>query len=88
MVVVIAFLGDYITAIGLSLVAAGCLAFFFVPPTFSFRVEQQEDLLALVAFVVTSIAITSVAATIRNRTQNELLKTRAELARFGRIGDL
>jgi C4-dicarboxylate-specific signal transduction histidine kinase len=87
-VVIISFLGDYLTSIALSLVAAGCLTFFFTPPIFSFRVEQEQDLVALVAFVVTSIVITSVAAKIRRMSEDELLQTRAELARYGRIAIL
>jgi C4-dicarboxylate-specific signal transduction histidine kinase len=87
-VVVISFLGDYLTSITLSLAAVGCLAFFFAEPTFSFRVEEEKDVLALIVFLVTAIAITSFAAKIRRTSEEELLQTRAELARFGRVAIL
>ena len=87
-VVVISFLGDYLTSIALSLVAVGCLAFFFTPPTFSFHVEEEKDVLALIVFLATSIVITGFAAKIRRMSEEELLQTRAELARFGRVAIL
>jgi len=87
-VVVISFLGDYLTSIALSVVAVGCLAFFFTPPIFSFRVEQEEDILALIVFLITSIVITSFAAKIRRMSEDELLQTRSELARYGRVAIL
>jgi C4-dicarboxylate-specific signal transduction histidine kinase len=87
-VVLISLLGSYLTSIMLSVVAAGCLSYFFTPPIFSFRVEQEEDLLALLVFLTTSIVITGLAARIRRMSEEELLHTRAELARFGRVAIL
>ena len=87
-VVAISFLGDYLTSIALSFVAVGCLTYFFAPPIFSFRVDEEKDILALIVFLVTSIVITSVAAKIRKMSEVELLQTRAELARYGRVAIL
>jgi CelD/BcsL family acetyltransferase involved in cellulose biosynthesis len=75
-VVVISFLGDYLTSIALSVVAVGCLTFFFTPPIFSFRIEQEQDLLAVIVFLITSIVIASFAAKIRRTSGMELLQTR------------
>jgi signal transduction histidine kinase len=87
-VVVISTLGRYVTSVILSVVAVGCLIFFFAPPIFSFRVEQQEDLVALAAFLTTSIIITSLATKVRRLSEEELQHTRAELARFARVSIL
>lgn len=87
-VLVISLFGDYLTSIALSLVAAACLAYFFAPPMFSFRVQEERDILALVVFLVTSVVITSLAARVRRMSEEELLQTRAELARFGRVAIL
>jgi C4-dicarboxylate-specific signal transduction histidine kinase len=87
-VVLISLLGSYLTSIMLSVVAVGCLSYFFTPPIFSFRVEQEDDLLALLVFLTTSIVITGLAARIRRMSEEELLQTRAELARFGRVAIL
>jgi C4-dicarboxylate-specific signal transduction histidine kinase len=87
-VVLASLMGSYLTSVVLSVVAVACLSYFFTPPIFSFRVEQEEDLLALLAFLTTSIVITSLAAKIRRMSEEELLYTRAELARFGRVAIL
>lgn len=87
-VVIASLLGDYVTSIGLSLVAAGCLAFFFAPPKFSLWVEQEEDILALIVFLATSMVVTSLAVKSRRTSEEELLQTRADLARFGRVAML
>jgi C4-dicarboxylate-specific signal transduction histidine kinase len=87
-VVLLSLLGSYLTSVILSVMAVACLIYFFTPPIFSFRVEQEEDVLALLAFLTTSIVITSLAAKIRRMSEEELLNTRAELARFGRVAIL
>jgi C4-dicarboxylate-specific signal transduction histidine kinase len=87
-VVVISTLGRYFTSVILSVAAVGCLVFFFSPPIYNFRVEQQEDLVALAAFLTTSIIITSLATKVRRLSEEELQHTRAELARFARVSIL
>lgn len=87
-VVVISTFGSYLCAVVLSIVAAGCLSYFFSPPIFSFRVEEQDDLMALLAFLTTSIVTTVLAARIRRTSEEELRNTRAELARFARVAIL
>jgi signal transduction histidine kinase len=87
-VVVISTFGSYLCAVVLSVVAAGCLSYFFSPPIFSFRVEEQDDLMALLAFLTTSIVTTVLAARIRRTSEEELRNTRAELARFARVAIL
>jgi C4-dicarboxylate-specific signal transduction histidine kinase len=84
-VVAASMIGSYISSVVLSVVAATCLYYFFVPPTFSFRVDWEEDLLALLAFLATSVVITGLVAKIRKMSEEELLYTRSELARFGRV---
>lgn len=87
-VVLLSMIGNYFISIALSIVAVGCLAFFFSPPIFSFRIEQQEDLVALMAFLTTSVVITGLAAKVRKMSEKELQQTRAELARFARVAIL
>jgi C4-dicarboxylate-specific signal transduction histidine kinase len=87
-VVVASLMGSYISSVVLSVAAVACLSYFFTPPIFSFRVEQEEDLTALLVFLTTSIVITGLAAKVRRMSEEELLHTRAELARFGRVAIL
>jgi C4-dicarboxylate-specific signal transduction histidine kinase len=84
-VVATSMIGGYISSIVLSIVAVTCLIYFFAPPTFSFRVDREEDLMALLTFLTTSVVITGLAAKIRRMSEEDLLQTRAELARFGRV---
>jgi len=87
-VVVISPLGNYFSSVVLSVAAVGCLVYFFSPPIFNFRVEQQKDLIALLAFLTTSIIITGLSAKVRRMSEEELQHTRAELARFARVAIL
>jgi C4-dicarboxylate-specific signal transduction histidine kinase len=87
-VVAMSTIGRYVTSLILAVAAVGCLVFFFSPPIFNFRVEQQEDLVALAAFLTTSIIITSLATKVRRLSEEELQHTRAELARFARVAIL
>lgn len=87
-VVIISTVGSYVSSVVLSMVAVGCLSFFFSPPIFSFRVERREDLVALLAFLTTSIVVTGLAAKVRRMSEEELLQTRTELARFARVAIL
>src|ERR1700694_5294933 len=87
-VVVISIQGNYVCSVVLSVTAVGCLVFFFSSPIFNFRVEKQEDVIALFAFLTTSIIITGLSARIRKMSEDELHHTRAELARFARVAIL
>jgi C4-dicarboxylate-specific signal transduction histidine kinase len=87
-VVLISTVGNYFSSIALSMIAVLCLSFFFSPPIFSFQVERQEDLVALLAFLTTSVVITGLAAKVRKMSEEELRQTRAELARFARVAML
>jgi C4-dicarboxylate-specific signal transduction histidine kinase len=87
-VVVMSTLARYVVSVILSVAAVGCLVFFFAPPIYNFRVEQQEDIVALAAFLTCSIIITSLATKIRRLSEEELQHTRAELARFARVAIL
>src|SRR5262249_34507572 len=57
--------GTFIGSVALSIAAAACLAYFFAPPTFSFLVDVPQDVLALAAFLTTSIIVTGLMARVR-----------------------
>jgi len=79
---------SFVSSAVLSVVAAGCLTYFFSPPLFSFHVERQDNLVALFAFLTTSITITGLAAKIRKFSEEEARHTRAELTRYARVAIL
>ncbi len=65
-VVLIAFQGSFLSAAVVSLIAVGCLAYYFVAPLFSFRVSDPIDLVAITAFLTTSAVITRLVSRVRN----------------------
>ena len=56
----------------LSLVGVGCLAYFFAPPIYSFRIDSPEDIITVAGFLITSLIVTG----LLRRTQ----ATKGELA--------
>src|SRR5262249_13240963 len=61
--------GTFIGSVVLSIAAAACLAYFFAPPAFSFLVEVPQDVLALAAFLTTSLIVTGLTARVREMAQ-------------------
>jgi PAS domain S-box-containing protein len=57
--------GSLIVCVALCIIATGCLSYFFTPPLFSFRVDAVQDLVALVAFLATSIVISALTTRVR-----------------------
>jgi C4-dicarboxylate-specific signal transduction histidine kinase len=88
LVAVLSLVAGLLESVLLSLVAVGCLNFFFIPPRFSFQVAGQDDGVALVALLATSLIITTLAAKVRRTADAELRQTRADLARFARVAVL
>ena len=60
-----------------SVIAVGCLNFFFAPPIFTFRVDRVEDVVALIAFFATSLIVTSLVH--RARRLGEVHREQAQL---------
>jgi PAS domain S-box-containing protein len=91
-------MGSYIGSIVLSISAAGCLIYFFVPPLFGFSQKLHADVQAISAFLTTSIIVTGLTAKLRRSAEereqridalrrNELYHAEGErLARVGSWG--
>jgi PAS domain S-box-containing protein len=65
-VVVLSLQGSFLSAAVVSFIAVGCLAYYFVPPIFSFRVSDPIDVVAITAFLTTSAVITHLVSRERN----------------------
>jgi K+-sensing histidine kinase KdpD len=91
LIVLLSLMGSFIGSVILSIVAVGCLSYFFAPPIFSFRVEKLADVLAIAAFLTTSFLVNSLIAQ-RKRTedalrQSEMYSTKAQtVSRTGSFG--
>ena len=59
-------LGSPTASIVLSIAAVACLCYFFAPPLFDFRVHSPENVLAIAAFMTTSLTITALSTKLRN----------------------
>jgi PAS domain S-box-containing protein len=61
----------------ISVVATGCMDYYFLPPLFSFELHRPTDYVALVAFLTTSIVITHLVAHVRVLTTDKLHRSEA-----------
>jgi two-component system sensor histidine kinase KdpD len=80
LVVLTALYGGFWQATVISIVAAGCLNFFFVPPIFSF-VSSPEDWVALGAFEFTALVISRLSLNLRT-VATEAVAGRREMERL------
>jgi K+-sensing histidine kinase KdpD len=64
-IVLLSLRGSLIPAVVLSVIASGCLEYFFAEPRFSMRIDAPEDVLAVAAFVITSFVITGLVRRAR-----------------------
>jgi PAS domain S-box-containing protein len=62
--VLLSLMGSLTSSVIFSVVGAALLDFFFTPPVYSFRIANTEDYFPLMAFLVTSIAVTTLVRRI------------------------
>jgi two-component system, OmpR family, sensor histidine kinase KdpD len=62
--------GRAIASAIVAMIAAGCLAFFFLPPIFSFRVDDPLDELALSVFVIVALVVSWQVSRVRVEAQS------------------
>ena len=74
LIVVQSMTGDFLSAVVLSLLSAGCLDFFFTPPLFTLYINNALNVIALVAFVLTALVITTLASGERKHAESSSLQ--------------
>ncbi len=67
-IVLLSLAGDCIASVVTSVVAAMCLAYFFAPPIFSIRVDDPLNIVAIIAFLTTSLVISRLVSEVRTRS--------------------
>jgi len=77
-VVLLSLKGNLLSSTAVSLIAVGCLAYYFAPPIFSFRVDDPFNLLAIITFFLTSTVITTLVSRAHSRAE-QLVLTNANL---------
>ena len=68
-IVLLSLMDSFVTAAIFPVIAVACLDFFFIEPLFAFEVANPQDLATHVAFLVTSIVITSLVRRLRRLGQ-------------------
>jgi two-component system sensor histidine kinase KdpD len=60
--------GNFASSAVASLLAVGCLDYFFLEPLFSFQLDSSLDTLGLASFLITSLVITKLVTKLRDQT--------------------
>jgi signal transduction histidine kinase len=71
-VVLLSLKGSFVSSGVVSLVAVGCLTYFFTVPIFSFRVDDPMNVVAIIAFLTTSLVITRLVTRVRKLADEAL----------------
>jgi PAS domain S-box-containing protein len=65
-IVVLSLMDSFVSSLIFSVIAVGLLDYFFIAPIFSFEISFDTDGATLIAFIVTSFAITGLVRQVRN----------------------
>src|SRR6266850_1531441 len=76
-IVLLSLRGSFLLSTVSSLVGVGCLAYYFAPPDFSFRVSDPLDAAIIIVFLTTSAVITHLVSRVRKSA--ETLREQAAL---------
>jgi K+-sensing histidine kinase KdpD len=65
-IVVLSLMGSFYVSAVLSIIAVAALNYFFALPNFNFRVEEPQDAVLVIAFLLTSLIVTGLKPDGRN----------------------
>ena len=65
-IILLSLMDSFVTSAIFSVIAVGCLDYFFMVPLYSFEIAHFQDVVALVAFLVTSFAVTTLVRRARH----------------------
>jgi len=57
----------------LSIIAVGSLNYFFVPPIFSFRIDYEQDIVVLAAFLITALVTSGLVRRVRTEQRERIV---------------
>ena len=72
--------GSFVSSAVVSVLAAGCLLYFFVTPIFTFKIVTVADFVAISVFLTTSAIITHLVSRVRRLMQDKLQRSEAYLS--------
>jgi C4-dicarboxylate-specific signal transduction histidine kinase/PAS domain-containing protein len=67
--VLVSLVSNLSSLVVLSFVGVCCLSYFFAPPIYSFRVDYEQDLITISAFVITSFVVNFLVTRVRDANQ-------------------
>jgi signal transduction histidine kinase len=70
-VVILSRVGSFVSSVFAAIIAALCLAY-LAPPAFSFGVDDPLDIVAVIAFLVTSLVIAGLVSRVRKQAEDAL----------------
>jgi len=65
LIVLLSLWGNFLSSAVVSLIAVGCLVYFFSPPLYDFRINDPFEALAATVFLIVSALITALASAVR-----------------------
>jgi len=68
-VVLVSLQGSFLSSALISLIAAGCLAYYFAPPPFSFGVSDPRHVVGIISFLTASAVITRLVSRVQKSTE-------------------
>jgi PAS domain S-box-containing protein len=87
LMVLLSLRGHFIPLVVLSIIAVGCLSYFFAPPIFDFRDEAPLDVAMVSAFWITSLVVTGLVRRVR-RLAETAIASRKEIQQQAGLLDL
>jgi two-component system, LuxR family, sensor kinase FixL len=70
--VLLSLMGSFYVSAVLSIIAVAALNYFFAPPIFNFRVDDAQDSVLVIAFLLTSLIVTGLVRKARSQTEAAL----------------
>src|SRR2546428_2644501 len=76
-IVLLSLVGGFTSSVVLSIVAVGCLNYFFAAPVFHFRIEYSLDAVVVLSFLTTSLLVTGLVRRARSLAEAALKSQRS-----------
>jgi C4-dicarboxylate-specific signal transduction histidine kinase len=84
-VVLLSLQGSFLSSAVVSLIATGCLDYYFAPPIFSLRISDPINVVSITAFLTISAVITRLVSRVRRLMQEKLQQSEAYLSEAQRL---
>ncbi|MCU1376933.1 MAG: hypothetical protein JWO68_4219, partial [Actinomycetia bacterium] len=77
--------GSFVSSVGVSFIAVGCLDYYFVPPVFSLSVSNPSSIVTLITYLVTMAVIARLVSGKQSQLQEKLERGEAYLSEAQRL---